>query len=132
MGEIAEMMLEGILCQYCGVYLDVEESCGFPMSCSDCEEEVIVNKAPKISAAERKVRKRTLKIVRDNFKFDMLENICSGVTHWECFLYTRFMDYIREAKDSKDFEKVVLKSVKQWAEINTQRLDCKRNCKKDL
>jgi len=39
MGEIAEMMLEGILCQYCGVYLDVEEGSGFPESCSSCEED---------------------------------------------------------------------------------------------
>lgn len=38
MGEIADMILEGELCQYCGVYLD--DSRGeFPQSCKDCEKE---------------------------------------------------------------------------------------------
>ena len=39
MGEIADMMLEGILCQYCGEWLHVEEGSGFPESCEGCEEE---------------------------------------------------------------------------------------------
>ncbi len=35
MGEIAEMMLDGTLCQCCGVYL--RDSLGdFPQSCPDC------------------------------------------------------------------------------------------------
>jgi len=38
MGEIAEAMLDGTLCQYCGVYL--ENSHGpFPQSCPDCAEQ---------------------------------------------------------------------------------------------
>ena len=46
MGEISEMMLDGTLCQVCGVFLgpnpedDDFESwapCGYPMSCKDCE-----------------------------------------------------------------------------------------------
>lgn len=117
MGEIAEMMLEGILCQYCGVYLNVDEGCGFPMSCEDCADEETHIKKPKISAAERKIRKRALEIIRKNFKFDM-QSRWAGNTMWEYFLPTRFMDYIREAKDSEDFEKVVIKSVKEFAKIN--------------
>jgi predicted Zn-ribbon and HTH transcriptional regulator len=38
MGEVAEMMLDGTLCQYCGAYLD--DSIGyFPQSCPDCKKE---------------------------------------------------------------------------------------------
>lgn len=38
MGDAAEMVLEGILCQNCGTFLD-EEGCGFPTNCSYCEEQ---------------------------------------------------------------------------------------------
>ena len=38
MGEVAEMMLDGTLCQYCGVYLDNEDPGGFPESCEDCQK----------------------------------------------------------------------------------------------
>jgi len=37
MGEIADAMLEGILCEWCGTY--IEESLGVPMLCSDCWEQ---------------------------------------------------------------------------------------------
>ncbi len=37
MGEIAEMMLDGMLCQECGGLIDCEVS-GYPRSCSDCIE----------------------------------------------------------------------------------------------
>jgi hypothetical protein len=36
MGETAEMMLEGILCQQCGTYIE-SESYGVPRYCSDCK-----------------------------------------------------------------------------------------------
>lgn len=36
MGEITEMMLEGELCELCGVYLG--EAVGYPRKCADCEE----------------------------------------------------------------------------------------------
>lgn len=47
MGEIVDMILEGILCQQCGVYLgpggyeedDDFEGHGFPSFCEDCAEE---------------------------------------------------------------------------------------------
>lgn len=43
LGEVAEMILEGVLCQYCGVVLDDivagEEASGYPRVCEDCEED---------------------------------------------------------------------------------------------
>ena len=38
MGELAEMMLDGTLCQYCGPALigPGEEPLGFPQSCDGC------------------------------------------------------------------------------------------------
>lgn len=38
MGEVAEMMLDGTLCQVCGVYIDDKE-CAHPRSCEDCAAE---------------------------------------------------------------------------------------------
>jgi hypothetical protein len=40
MGEIADMMLDGTMCQFCGVFLD-GEPLGIPRYCAEC--------APKIS-----------------------------------------------------------------------------------
>jgi hypothetical protein len=37
MGEIAEMILEGILCQVCGEYID-DEPCGYPRTCEECKK----------------------------------------------------------------------------------------------
>lgn len=37
MGEIAEMILEGILCQSCGAYID-DYYAGFPRTCGFCRE----------------------------------------------------------------------------------------------
>lgn len=34
MGEISDMILEGILCQECGGF--VGEACGYPRTCDDC------------------------------------------------------------------------------------------------
>jgi hypothetical protein len=34
MGEIADMMLEGVLCECCGVYIG--DDVGYPMKCEDC------------------------------------------------------------------------------------------------
>jgi hypothetical protein len=35
MGEIVEMILEGILCELCGGYID-DNYGGYPRKCSDC------------------------------------------------------------------------------------------------
>ena len=64
MGEIAEMMLDGTLCQCCGDFLGTDN--GFPTYCADCqpEEEKIVKK--KVGAGEKKFRQRVRKILIDN------------------------------------------------------------------
>jgi hypothetical protein len=38
MGEIAEMMEEGILCQQCGVYIEEEDQIGTWTTCPACKE----------------------------------------------------------------------------------------------
>lgn len=38
MGEVAEMMIDGTLCQRCGTFLD-GESPGFPRLCEDCQSD---------------------------------------------------------------------------------------------
>lgn len=38
MGDAAEMVLEGLLCQTCGDLIDGEEP-GYPRFCEDCENE---------------------------------------------------------------------------------------------
>ena len=37
MGEIAEMILDGILCERCGSFIDGDEV-GYPRLCDECEE----------------------------------------------------------------------------------------------
>lgn len=37
MGEIADMMLDGTLCEGCGVY--VGQSRGYPRKCRDCQKD---------------------------------------------------------------------------------------------
>lgn len=43
MGEVAEMMIDGSLCQYCGVVFDDiingDDAPGYPRICEDCEED---------------------------------------------------------------------------------------------
>lgn len=45
MGDISEMMMEGLLCQSCGVYMGDEddddyEAPGYPVTCEDCKSDV--------------------------------------------------------------------------------------------
>lgn len=37
MGDVAEMVIDGVLCQACGCFIG--DAVGFPRSCDDCEEE---------------------------------------------------------------------------------------------
>lgn len=37
MGDVADMILEGILCEACGVYIG--DAVGHPRLCEDCEDE---------------------------------------------------------------------------------------------
>lgn len=39
MGEVSEMVLDGILCEVCGVYIDDDKDPGHPRKCEDCEGE---------------------------------------------------------------------------------------------
>lgn len=38
MGEIADMMIDGTLCEGCGVHLD-DEPAGYPRRCADCQKD---------------------------------------------------------------------------------------------
>jgi hypothetical protein len=38
MGEVTEMILDGLLCERCGTVVDGQEA-GFPRLCEDCEKE---------------------------------------------------------------------------------------------
>ena len=40
MGEIADMTLEGILCEGCGIYLDDGNESGYPRRCEDCAKDM--------------------------------------------------------------------------------------------
>lgn len=46
MGEIAEMMLDGTLCELCGAYLDTEGD-GVPRKCNQCQS--IVDKEEEVN-----------------------------------------------------------------------------------
>lgn len=39
MGDIAERVLEGILCEGCGIYIDDGEEPGYPRKCKSCEQQ---------------------------------------------------------------------------------------------
>lgn len=36
---IADMMLEGIMCEHCGIIIDTEGGQGYPGLCEDCQAE---------------------------------------------------------------------------------------------
>lgn len=56
MGDVVDSIMEGVLCQECGVYIDDNDQ-GFPRSCSGCKP----NKN-KSNAKKRKLRtKKRLK-----------------------------------------------------------------------
>ena len=48
MGDIADMMLEGTLCEGCGVYLHGPAS-GFPRRCRDCRPSKAEQKAANVA-----------------------------------------------------------------------------------
>ena len=61
MGEIAEMILEGILCDVCGCYIG--SSTGAPRTCGDCKPvktKRLTNKQRKAEAREAERRKKNL------------------------------------------------------------------------
>lgn len=52
MGEIADMILDGQMCQGCGEYLG--EGCGFPEYCTGCQEEADKSKPKPSEETEEK------------------------------------------------------------------------------
>lgn len=61
MGEIADMMLDGTLCEQCGVYIDDElGSPGYPRLCPACEQQNkrVTMKAKKTGSGRRRHKKR--------------------------------------------------------------------------
>lgn len=55
MGEIADMMLDGTLCECCGEYIDDDEASGFPRyCCRQCAEDR--------GALPEKTKKKTKKV----------------------------------------------------------------------
>lgn len=54
MGEIAEAMLNGLLCEQCGALIDGEEP-GYPRICSDCQ---VSNSKTKTKTSRRSKRLR--------------------------------------------------------------------------
>jgi hypothetical protein len=56
MGEIAEMMLDGTLCEGCGVYLP-GDGIGVPRRCRDCAKDA--RGQPKLTSPRTKVKVRS-------------------------------------------------------------------------
>lgn len=67
MGEIAEMMLDGTLCEGCGVYLP-GEALGIPRRCRDCKRDA--GKPPPDSRVACKTCGRRVKFIglRDHMR----------------------------------------------------------------
>ena len=49
MGEIADMMLDGTLCQGCGIYMDDDSEPGHPRFCYSCRREQREAAPPRFS-----------------------------------------------------------------------------------
>lgn len=58
MGDQADMMMDGTMCQSCGVYIGNGE--GFPVSCNDCGRDKIENPwtVQKEQARQKKIRNK--------------------------------------------------------------------------
>lgn len=52
MGDIADMMLDGTLCEGCGVYLE-GESFGVPRYCSDCYPHAVQRTFDKVAPSKK-------------------------------------------------------------------------------
>lgn len=56
MGEIAEMMLDGTMCQVCGEFLDSDN--GYPTTCGGCDTEEIIEPRPKKKKKKVKITRK--------------------------------------------------------------------------
>ena len=61
MGEIAEMMLDGTLCEGCGVFLNAEPT-GYPCYCNSCAGERKASRKVQNVAAHQKMQADQKKI----------------------------------------------------------------------
>lgn len=57
MGDIADMMIEGVLCEGCGVYIGCEV--GYPRKCSSCEGPLSKRALRRRRAANRQHKQST-------------------------------------------------------------------------
>lgn len=126
MGEVAEMMLDGTLCECCGVYIHDGEAEGFPRYCSpQCAEDrggVYIPPQGDGSGKRRRAKKRRARIAAKNR--DRLaaadstgwEKYCD--THWHRSLNGETLHYwpstgkfmfrgeVHKGEDVNDFIKV--------------------------
>ena len=72
MGEIAEMMLDGTMCQSCGEFLGGDE--GYPVSCPSCAEDEPVEPDP-VYAPVSKAERRSSKRQRKNERYRQMQSI---------------------------------------------------------
>lgn len=57
MGEIADMMLNGDMCQWCGEFINGGDGPGYPGLCPACAEDARAEKKTKKKAARNKNHK---------------------------------------------------------------------------
>lgn len=60
MGDIADMMLDGTMCQYCGCMTqkDGVDGPGYPISCKICVKEELLQKKRRLKNALGDVKKK--------------------------------------------------------------------------
>lgn len=81
MGEIAEMMLDGTLCEGCGVYLE-GEGLGIPRRCRDCRKHAPVDAAAsKLPAPRVKAKVRSGKADLAKWQTEAADDV---VTRYHC------------------------------------------------
>ena len=61
MGDIADAMLDGDLCQVCGVYM--ENGSGFPQTCASCQREMRTFPNGRFAKVKFPVCNKTVKAV---------------------------------------------------------------------
>lgn len=55
MGESADMMINGLLCQSCGTYIDDTGGTGYPRDCNDCTSQYHYNVFICVKSFEKSV-----------------------------------------------------------------------------
>ncbi len=62
MGEIADMMLDGTMCEQCGVWVDDgKDGPGYPQLCAECQRENSRRKGHDRKKSSRKKKRRRSK-----------------------------------------------------------------------